>query len=448
MTKQKNKRKVFILDTSVLLYDKNSIHSFPGNDVVLPLIVLDELDRHKDKKGVVGENARFINRYLDELRTKGNLHTAVCIDNDQTIRVEIKGNYQVPVGLDNKHADNHMIGLALQMTQSMKVPVIMVTKDINFRVKCDALGICSQDYLKDKVILSESEFYKGFIDVECDEEHLIDLAYELKSSSDHKKILDYVKGKIGRKLYENEFFCLKSSSRKSFIGMKQNKSIKKVKNSSNLSSAVVSIKERNREQLYALNLLFDTEMPLVSITGLAGSGKTYLTLMAAIEGLHSGQYQRLVITRNLQPVGREMGYLPGDINDKMMPWISPILDNFRQGLKDNDLSYFNNMREKGAIEIAPLAFMRGRTFNDTFLIMDEAQNATIHELKTVITRLGENSKIVLLGDVDQIDTPYIDSYSNGLTIVGEKFKNESVAGHVQLKKGERSYLSSIAAKII
>ena len=143
-----------------------------------------------------------------------------------------------------------------------------------------------------------------------------------------------------------------------------------------------------------------------------------------------------------------MGYLPGDINDKMMPWISPILDNFRQGLKDNDLSYFNNMREKGAIEIAPLAFMRGRTFNDTFLIMDEAQNATIHELKTVITRLGENSKIVLLGDVDQIDTPYIDSYSNGLTIVGEKFKKETVAGHVQLKKGERSYLSSIAAKII
>ena len=182
--------------------------------------------------------------------------------------------------------------------------------------------------------------------------------------------------------------------------------------------------------------------------GLPGSGKTYLTLLAGIEGLHAGRYRRIVITRNVQPVGRDIGFLPGDMNDKMLPWIAPIMDNFRQGLKDNDLTYFTAMKDKGDIEIAPLAFMRGRTFADTFLIMDEAQNCTIHELKTVITRIGENSKIVLLGDVDQIDTPYIDSHSNGLTIVSEKFKNQKVSGHVQLKKGERSYLSAIAAEII
>ena len=448
MKKSNNKRKVFILDTSVLLYDKESIYSFPENDVILPLLALDELDRHKDKKGVVGENARFINRYLDDLRTKGNLHTGVKIDHDQTIKVEIKGNHPVPVGLDASLPDNQMIALALNMTQNLNCPVIMVTKDINFRVKCDALGICSQDYLKDKVQLNENEFYKGYSDISCDDSLMINKLYE----EDHERLdsiaLKFITNQLGRELYQNEFFCLKSHDKQSFLGYRSGDRIIRVKNSKNMSNAVVSVKERNREQLYALNLLFDPEIPLVSITGLAGSGKTYLTLMAAIEGLHSGQYQRLVITRNLQPVGREMGFLPGDINDKMMPWISPILDNFRQGLKDNDLSYFNNMREKGAIEIAPLAFMRGRTFNDTFLIMDEAQNATIHELKTVITRIGENSKIVLLGDVDQIDTPYIDSYSNGLTIVGEKFKNELVAGHVQLKKGERSYLSSIAAKII
>ena len=448
MKKSNNKRKVFILDTSVLLYDKESIYSFPENDVILPLLALDELDRHKDKKGVVGENARFINRYLDDLRTKGNLHTGVKIDHDQTIKEEIKGNHPVPVGLDASLPDNQMIALALNMTQNLNCPVIMVTKDINFRVKCDALGICSQDYLKDKVQLNENEFYKGYSDISCDDSLMINKLYE----EDHERLdsiaLKFITNQLGRELYQNEFFCLKSHDKQSFLGYRSGDRIIRVKNSKNMSNAVVSVKERNREQLYALNLLFDPEIPLVSITGLAGSGKTYLTLMAAIEGLHSGQYQRLVITRNLQPVGREMGFLPGDINDKMMPWISPILDNFRQGLKDNDLSYFNNMREKGAIEIAPLAFMRGRTFNDTFLIMDEAQNATIHELKTVITRIGENSKIVLLGDVDQIDTPYIDSYSNGLTIVGEKFKNELVAGHVQLKKGERSYLSSIAAKII
>ena len=439
-------RKKFILDTSVLLYDKCAIHSFPDNDVIIPLIALDELDRFKEKKGVVGENARYVNRYLDELRESGNLHAGVKIENNQTIKVDIKTKFNVPVGLDANHADNQMIGQALKLTQDAETPVIMVTKDINFRVKCDALGVISQDYLKDKVILSDSEFYRGYIDIEISDSSIIDKAYKdvEKYSSD---ILDAIIESFGRSPHQNEFICLKHKSQ-SFLCKFLNGSVTKVKNSESLNAKIVGVKERNREQLYALNLLFDPAVPLVSITGLAGSGKTYLTLMAGIEGLHAGQYSRIVITRNVQPVGRDIGFLPGDMNDKMLPWIAPIMDNFRQGLKDNDLTYFNAMREKGAIEIAPLAFMRGRTFGDTFLIMDEAQNATIHELKTVITRIGENSKIVLLGDVDQIDTPYIDSYSNGLTIIGEKFKNVKVAGHIQLKKGERSYLSSIAAKII
>jgi len=186
----------------------------------------------------------------------------------------------------------------------------------------------------------------------------------------------------------------------------------------------------------------------VTLTGIAGSGKTFLTLMSGLEGLNKGKYKRIVITRNIQPVGRDIGFLPGDADDKMLPWIAPILDNFRQGMKDKDLTYFHAMKAKGAIEVAPLAFMRGRTFSDTFLIIDESQNCTIHELKTVITRIGENSKIVLLGDTDQIDTPYIDSLSNGLTVVAEKFKDSSLAGHVQLQKGERSSLSFLATSIL
>ena len=209
-----------------------------------------------------------------------------------------------------------------------------------------------------------------------------------------------------------------------------------------------SCSAKNREQLYALNALLDPNISLVTITGLAGSGKTFITLMTAIAGLNEGKYDRIVITRNVQPVGKDIGFLPGDLKEKMLPWMSPIMDNFRHAFKDKDLSYFEMLLDKGTIEIAPLSYMRGRTFSNTFLIFDEAQNSTIHEIKTVITRIGENSKIVMLGDTDQIDTPYIDSLSNGLTIVAEKFKNEHVAAHIKLKKGERSYLSAIAAKII
>ena len=186
------------------------------------------------------------------------------------------------------------------------------------------------------------------------------------------------------------------------------------------------IKAKNREQLYALNSLLDPSLPLITISGLAGSGKTFITLMAAYAMVQAGYYDRIVLTRNVQPVGRDIGFLPGSMEEKMNPWIAPIMDNLRVGLKDNNLSLFNTLRSQGVIEIAPLSYIRGRTFNDSILIMDEAQNATIHELKTVITRMGENSKIILLGDVDQIDTPYIDALSNGLTIVAEKFKKKFI----------------------
>lgn len=445
MKTQKNSedRKIFILDTSVLLYDKCSIHSFPGNDILIPLSVLDELDRFKDKKGLIGENARYVNRFLDDLRKEGNLHSGIDIFENQNIRVLIAQKAKVPVGLDPSYVDNQIIAEALKITQASSQKVVLVTKDINFRVKCDALGIKAEDYNKDKVVHDQSEYYRGYLDLSVDDPALIDRLFDTEDEC--SDIVEQLQAKIGRLFNENEFLCIRCD-KKSFVGCFYNKKINRIKNAKELD--LVGVKDRNREQLFALNLLADDSIPLVTITGLAGSGKTFLTLMTAIAGLHSGKYNRIVITRNIQPVGKDIGFLPGDMNDKMMPWMSPIMDNFRQGLKDKDLTYFNSMREQGVIEIAPLSFMRGRTFNDTILIMDEAQNATIHELKTVITRIGENSKIVLLGDVDQIDTPYIDSFSNGLTIVAEKFKNAPVAGHIQLKKGERSLLATLASKII
>jgi len=203
---------------------------------------------------------------------------------------------------------------------------------------------------------------------------------------------------------------------------------------------------RNKEQKFAVDLLTRDDVKLVTMTGIAGSGKTYLTLMAGLSGLQEKKYDRIVITRSLQTVGKEIGFLPGDIDDKMSPWLSPILDNFRTAFKD--VTYFEMMRQKGQIEVSPLAFIRGRTFNNTFLIVDEAQNSTIHELKTIITRIGENSKVVLLGDTDQIDTPYLDSLSNGLTIIVEKFKQYDIAGHITLLKGERSELATLASQVI
>ena len=445
LAENSQKRKTFIIDTSVLLYDKCAIHSFGKNDTIIPLVVLEELDRFKDKKGVVGENARYVNRYLDNLRKKGNLHNGIKIDSGQKIKVAISGYKKVPVGLDEKQVDNQIISLALTLSNNKNNIVVLITKDINFRVKCDSLGIKAEDYHKDQIIKSESEFYKGYSEIEVNDADIIDGLYENKNI---KNVVDLVKEKLGRLPYENEFLSIKCG-KQTYLGCYYSNSINKICQSEDLPGlGFMGIKDRNREQLFALNLLFSEDVPLVSITGLAGSGKTFLTLMAGIAGLQEKKYKRIVITRNLQPVGRDIGFLPGDMNEKMLPWISPIMDNFRQGMKDKDLTYFKAMRDKGQIEIAPLAFMRGRTFSDTFFIIDEAQNATIHELKTVITRIGENSKIVLLGDIDQIDTPYIDSLSNGLTVVGEKFKNEYIAGHVQLKKGERSYLSAVAAKIL
>lgn len=436
-------RKIFIVDTSVLLYDKCSIHSFENNDVVIPIIALDELDRFKEKKGVTGEAARYVNRYLDDLRFEGSLHKGIEIENGQTIRVELNGYNKVPEGLDPNHADNKMISLALKMTKELDNKVIMITKDINFRVKCDALGIESEDYTKDRIIDDQSKSYKGFVELNLEQNfnYLIDEFYKEKED-----ITGDIEDLLGRELFENEFINVKCKQQ-SMIARKIQGKISKVKLNDHVED-FIGIKPRNREQSFALNLLCDPNVPLVSLTGIAGSGKTFLTLMAGIDGVNRNKYKRIVITRNIQPVGRDIGFLPGDANDKMLPWIAPIMDNFRIGTGDEDLSMFEVMRRTGRLEISPLAFIRGRTFSDTFLIIDEAQNCSIHELKTVITRVGENSKIVLLGDTDQIDTPYIDSLSNGLTVVGEKFKNQPMAGHIQLQKGERSGLSFLATKIL
>lgn len=431
----KDKRKVFVLDTSVLLYDRASIHSFPGNDVVIPLVVLDELDRFKEKRGLLGENARYINRFLDDLREVGQLHKGVDLENNQTIRVEINHSENVPKGLDPTAADNKIIAVANELSNKLDSQVIVVTKDINFRVKCDALQIHAEDYYKDRIVSDEEQIYSGFKKITVTDE-IVDNFYKNKSIL-IKDISDELD------VYYNQYVLCKSLS-KSFLGVVKGKKI--IELSCNLSPGI-TVTDRNKEQKFALDMLTREDIPLVTMTGIAGSGKTFLTIVAALSGLGNNKYNRIVITRSMQTVGKDVGFLPGDIKEKMDPWIQPIVDNARV-VFGNDSSYFYDMERKGQIEIAPLAFIRGRTFNNTFLIVDESQNSSIHELKTIITRMGENSKIVLLGDIEQIDTPYIDTLSNGLTIVIEKFKAEKDAGHIKLIKGERSGLATLATKLL
>ena len=428
-----NKRKCLVLDTSVLLYDKQSVHSFPGNDVILPLIVLDELDRFKEKPGLLGESARYVNRYLDELRSLGSLQEGVYLKNqDQTIKVLIKIQ---PLDLENhldpKRGDNVVIAAALEcQKKNPDQTVKVITKDINLRVKCDALGLEAEDYYRDYIALDAVSF-TGTHRLEISDNE-IDTLYE-QGTLDTKE-----------NLHENTYVVCKGTPNKSALGTYKSGKIELFDKDPH--GVISEVKPRNKEQRFALHALRERDIPLVTLTGLAGSGKTFLALMSGIEALHAQVYERIVVTRSIQPVGRDLGYLPGDIRDKMDPWMSPLLDNFRHHFKDK--VYFELMIDKGQIEIAPLTYIRGRSFNDSYVIVDEAQNATIHELKTIITRLGENSKIVLMGDTDQIDTAYLDKRSNGLAIVVEKFKSSKLAAHVHLKRGVRSSIATYASKVL
>ena len=431
-------RKTFLLDTSVLLYDQSSIHSFDGNNVVLPLRVIDELDKFKEAPGVLGESARYVNRFLDKLRESGSLLDGVTIPEeyavDQIIRISLSENLDLlPVGLQDDRGDNRILSTALSEVEANKDDVVIViTKDINLRVKCDALGIQAEDLIKDQVAESDSD-YPGYS----------------KLSIDKSKIDDFFTTGFleceDKKFSANEFVLLSDEEQSTAVGIHKHGVITPlIKKPENMTS----FKAKNVEQKFATEALLDPAISLLTLTGLAGSGKTYISLMAAMDGLQSGRYKRIVISRSLQPVGRDLGYLPGNIDEKMQPWLAPIVDNFKTMFHDHDRGYFEMMIERGEIEVAPLAYIRGRTFNDSFVMVDEAQNASIHELKTLITRVGKNSKIVLLGDVEQIDTTYLSKVSNGLSVVAHKFREEPCAAHVRLIKGQRSDLASRASLIL
>ena len=432
-------RKTFVVDTSVLLYDKNSIFNMTGNNIVIPLVVLEEIDKFKTREGLLGEYARFFNRFLDELREKGSLHDGVYYEEaDILIQVKSKACWDGLEGLEKNYNDNVIIATANKiksyLSEDQKIKII--TKDINLRVKCDAVGIEAGDYYADYKFIQEDNLYSGAKEV-ITEAGVINNVYGNGYTRINREEM------ISAEISQNEFVVLKTEEGQSCLTRRIDNNLAVLETKQELYR-LSGIEAKNKEQVFALELLLDDTVPLVTLTGIPGSGKTFLTLMVALRQIEKEKKKRIIFTRPIQTVGKDLGFLPGTLNEKMHPWILPIVDNFRNQF--GDLTYFEMMMERGQIDVAPLSHIRGRSFNDSIIIVDEAQNATVHELKTVITRTGKNSKIVLLGDIDQVDLPYVNKFSNGLTIVIEKLKEEKLTGHVNFTKGYRSELANIVAE--
>jgi PhoH-like ATPase len=437
-------KKLFVLDTNVLLHDPRAINAFQDNDVVIPIVVIEELDKFKKGVDEIGRNARQVSRILDEYRQKGNLSQGVRLDCGGELRVEL--NHQSPQHLPNEliatKADNRILATALNLKHD-NLPVILVTKDTNLRIKADAVGLRAEDYESDTIMIDE--LYSGEME----------LAVEPGAIEEF-----YARGELSAadpKPHPNQFALIKNIANPSQTALarysQQKQALVPVLS---VKHGVWGITARNKQQQFALDLLLNDDIRLVTLVGRAGTGKTLLALAAGLDrAIEARSFQRLVVSRPVFPMGKDIGFLPGDVEEKLRPWMQPIRDNLdflvgssagpgrAKGKKD-----LQSLFDLGMIEVEPLTYIRGRSMPNQYLIVDEAQNLTPHEIKTIITRAGEGTKVVLTGDPYQIDNPYIDSESNGLTYVVERFKEEPIAGHITLVKGERSDLAELAATLL
>ena len=439
-------KKFYVVDTSVYLTDHHSIYSFGKNDIIVPLIVLEELDKCKKRPNGVGINARSIIRILDDLRGKGNFQKGIRIRKGAgLIYTKAPDLSLLPGGYSAEVPDHQIIASALTVkNENPDKKVIVVSNDINLRIKCDAIGIEAQAYETENVIETGDELYSGFTKVLVDEQ-VIDRFY-----SGEKIILSEV---IDEQvpLYSNQFVMLVSYSNEKktaitrFINdLEPLRKIPEYKEGSGWG-----ITPKNKEQNFAMDLLYDESIPIVSLIGKAGSGKTLCAIAAGLEQVmgEDPKYNRLIVSRPIQPMGKDIGYLPGTMEEKMAPWLAPIQDNLRF-LFGNDNLMLESYMDKGIIEVEAITYIRGRSIQKAFIIIDECQNLTQHEIKTILTRVGHDSKIVLTGDVEQIDNVNIDEVSNGLTYVIEKLKEFDLTGHITFLKGERSKVATLCAKVL
>ena len=444
--------KVFVLDTNVLLHDPRAIFKFDEHEVVLPIYVIEEVDRFKRDMNELGRNARMLTRFIDELRERAdaNLQAGVTMPSGGRLRVAVPSD--VLSDRNGRSADHKILQVALlERNTHPESPTVFVTMDTNLRIRADALGLRAENYEGGRI--ETDHLYTGFQSITARAELVDQLA-----KRQPLPVSDLAEQGTG--LYPNACVVLTDEGNPKHTALGRVDWASASTGSAQLVPLRVpregawGVKPRNLEQSFALDLLLDDKVQLITLVGRAGTGKTLLAVAAGLRKVvFEGVHARLLVSRPVFPLGRDVGYLPGTIEEKLNPWMQPIFDNLEYifatggGRLDAGRSY-EELIAAGTIQVEALTYIRGRTLPNQFLIVDEAQNLTPHEVKTIITRCGTDTKIILTGDPDQIDNPYVDAQSNGLTTVAERFKNERIAGHVTLTKGERSELAERASQLL
>ena len=448
-------RAIYVLDTNVLLFDPRALHHFQKSDIVIPITVIEEIDRFKKDLNDTGRNARSVSRMLDKMRAQGSLQTGVTLSSGGRLRVSMGDDIApLPDGFGPSSNDNRILGAVLALTRNQGVgPVTLVTRDTNMRIKADALGLRAQDYLHSRVAVEDH--YTGVMELLVDAEQLSELYQKgwLPWSNERAE---------AEGTCPHQFIVLQRADEPARTALaRYDAKQQRLRLVGKHKEGVWGIFARNKEQLFALDLLLDDSVSLVTLDGMAGTGKTLLAIACGLRlAADEQRYRRLVVSRPIFPLGRDIGFLPGDISEKLNPWMKPVFDNLEllvgnsekhrhrsRGATESAPDY-QPLLDQGLIQVEPLTYIRGRSLPHQYLIVDEAQNLTPHEVKTVLTRAGEGTKVVFTGDPAQIDNPYVDASSNGLTYVIEQFKHSPVAGHVTLTKGERSELAELAARLL
>jgi PhoH-like ATPase len=435
--------KHFVLDTNILLHDPRAVTQFADNEVVIPIFVIEEIDNFKKEASELGRNAREVARLLDRLRADGaRLSDGAPLPNGGRLRVASAAR-SVPTTLrESQIADYLILMVALDVRDANKgEPTIFVTKDVNLRIRADSLGLISMDFEAERIDIDE--LYSGMIELPVPAAD-VDTFYA-------QNTLDLAEAS----LKANQYVLLRDRESPSHSALGRfDGATRKLVPLRKIKEGIWGIRPRNKEQHCALDLLLADDVKLVTLVGKAGTGKTMLAIAAGLQKVVEEQlYSKLLVSRPIFPLGRDVGYLPGTIEEKLNPWMQPIYDNVEylmglsKGERKSGRSY-QELIDMGFIEIEPLTYIRGRSIPNQYIIVDEAQNLTPHEVKTIITRVGEATKVILTGDPYQIDNPYVDATSNGLTTVVEKFKGEAMAGHVTLSKGERSALAELASNVL
>jgi PhoH-like ATPase len=459
--------KLFVLDTNVLMHDPTSLFRFEEHDVYLPMYVLEELDNNKKGMTEVARNARQASRFLDSLVSTATLNIEEGVPLQALGNKAALGrlflqtqfiNQDLPQTLANGKADNAILGVVMFLRkQHGKREIILVSKDINMRIKARALGMDAQDYFNDKVLEDSDLLYTGVkvLPPEFWDTH----GKDMKSGSQNGHTFYDIKGPLCRDLLVNEFVYQEAEGTTPFHAVVTEQSgdtamLRTLTDYSHQKNAVWGITARNREQSFVLNLLMNPEIDFVTLLGQAGTGKTLLTLAAGLmQTLETKRYSEIIITRVTVPVGEDIGFLPGTEEEKMNPWMGALDDNLDVLNKSDDESgdwgrAATRDLIRSRIKVKSLNFMRGRTFLNKFLIIDEAQNLTPKQMKTLITRAGPGTKVVCMGNIAQIDTPYLSEGSSGLTYVVDRFKGWEHSGHVTLQRGERSRLADHAGEVL